>query len=48
VTYRYEDYTFDSFNLNGLRPYLPATILLAANDGDYQADVIGIRLKLEL
>ncbi|HUP22322.1 MAG TPA: MtrB/PioB family decaheme-associated outer membrane protein [Thermoanaerobaculia bacterium] len=48
VSYRYEDYTLDSFNLNGLRPYLPATILLVANDGDYQADVFGVRLKLNM
>jgi hypothetical protein len=48
LTYRYEDYTFDSFNLNGLAPYLPATLLLAANDGDYEANVIGVRLKLTL
>ena len=48
LTYRYEDYTIDSFNLNGLMPYLPSTILLVANDSDYQADVIGIRLKVNL
>ena len=46
LTYLYEDYTIDSFNLVGLQPYLPATVLLAANNGDYQADVIGLHLKL--
>ena len=48
LLYRYEDYTFESFNLEGLRPYLPSTLLLVANDGDYQADVVGIRVKLDL
>ena len=46
LTYLYEDYTIDSFNLVGLQPYLPASILLAANNGDYQADVVGLHLKL--
>lgn len=46
VTYLYEDYTIDSFNLVGLEPYLPASILLAANNGDYQADVFGVHLKM--
>jgi MtrB/PioB family decaheme-associated outer membrane protein len=46
--YRYEDYTIESFNLEGLRPYLPSTLLLVANDGDYQADVYGIRFKVNL
>ena len=48
LLYRYEDYTFESFNLEGLRPYLPSTLLLVANDGDYQADVFGISFKLDL
>ena len=48
LLYRYEDYTIDSFNLEGLRPYLPSTLLLVANDGDYQADVFGISFKLNL
>jgi hypothetical protein len=46
--YRYEDYTIDSFNLQGLKPYLPSTLLLVANDGDYQADVFGLTFKLNL
>ncbi len=46
LTYLYEDYMIDSFNLVGLQPYLPSTILLAANNGDYQADVVGVHLKL--
>jgi MtrB/PioB family decaheme-associated outer membrane protein len=48
LLYRYEDYTIDSFNLEGLLPYLPSTLLLVANDGDYQADVYGIHFKLNL
>ncbi|HUP47380.1 MAG TPA: MtrB/PioB family outer membrane beta-barrel protein, partial [Thermoanaerobaculia bacterium] len=48
LLYRYEDYTIDSFNLQGLRPYLPSTMLLVANDGDYQADVFGIYFSLDL
>ena len=29
-------------------PYLPSTLLLVANDGDYQADVYGISFRLGL
>ncbi len=43
--YRYEDYTINSFNLQGLIPYLPSTLLLVANDGDYQANVFGLSLR---
>ena len=46
--YRYEDYTIDSFNLQGLKVYLPSTLLLVPNDGDYQADVFGLRFRLKL
>jgi hypothetical protein len=46
LTYLYEDYTIDSFNLVGLQPFLPSTLLLAANNGNYQADVFGVHLKL--
>lgn len=48
VLYRFEDYTIDSFNLEGLLPYLPSTLLLVANDGDYQADVFGIHLSFDM
>jgi hypothetical protein len=48
LLYRYEDYTFDSFNFQGLKVYLPSTLLLLANDGDYQADVFGLRFRLGL
>jgi MtrB/PioB family decaheme-associated outer membrane protein len=37
--YLYEDFTLDRFILQGLKPYLPAALLLAAREGDYRADV---------
>jgi len=46
LTYRYEDYTIDSFIRQGLNFYLPGTLLLNANSGDYQANVYGVRFKL--
>lgn len=46
LTYLYEDYTIDSFNLIGLMPYLPSTILLVGNNGNYQADIWGLYMKL--
>lgn len=48
VFYLYEDFTLDRFLLQGLKPYLPGALLLAANEGDYQADVIAARLSLKL
>jgi MtrB/PioB family decaheme-associated outer membrane protein len=47
LVYHYEDYTIDSFNLEGLRPYLPSTLLLVADDGDYQANVFGLRFRID-
>jgi MtrB/PioB family decaheme-associated outer membrane protein len=44
--YRYEDFTIDSFILQGLRNYLPGALLLNASNGDYQADVFAVELKL--
>ena len=35
-------------NLQGLMPFLPSTLLLVANDGDYQADVFGIYLSFDM
>lgn len=43
--YLYEDYTIDSFILQGLRPFLAGTLLLVPNDGDYQANLFGVSLK---
>jgi MtrB/PioB family decaheme-associated outer membrane protein len=44
--YRYEDYTIDSFILQGLQNYLPGALLLNANVGDYTANMLGIDLSL--
>lgn len=41
-----EDYTIDSFILQGLQSYLPGALLLNANAGDYTADVFGVDLTL--
>jgi MtrB/PioB family decaheme-associated outer membrane protein len=46
LTYRYEDYTIDSFIRQGLAFYLPGSLLLNANSGDYKANVYGLRFKL--
>jgi hypothetical protein len=42
----YEDYTLDSFILQGLNNVLPGAIILNANNGDYTANVVGAHLKL--
>ncbi len=44
--YRYEDYTIDSFILQGLANYLPGALLLNGSNGDYQADLFMVDLKL--
>ncbi|HEV2845848.1 MAG TPA: MtrB/PioB family outer membrane beta-barrel protein, partial [Thermoanaerobaculia bacterium] len=46
LSYRYEDYTIDSFILQGLRNYLPGALLLNADNGDYQASIVGLELRL--
>jgi len=43
--YRYEDYTIDSFILQGLANYLPGALLLNANNGDYKGSTAGLFLK---
>lgn len=44
----YEDYTINSFILQGIVPYLPQSILLAGNDADYRANLFGINLRLKI
>ena len=46
VSYRYEDYTINSFILQGLSNYLPGALLLNANNGDYKAHVYGVNFSL--
>jgi MtrB/PioB family decaheme-associated outer membrane protein len=46
LTWLYEDYTLDSFILQGLQNVLPGAILLNANNGDYTANVVGGHIKL--
>jgi MtrB/PioB family decaheme-associated outer membrane protein len=46
LSYRWEDYTIDSFILQGLRNYLPAALLLNANNGSYKAKVYGVNFSL--
>lgn len=41
----YEDYTIDSFIVQGLRNYLPGAFLLAAENGDYTAHAVSIDLR---
>ena len=47
LDYRYEDYTLDSFIVRGLEYYMPASLLLNANYGDYTASVVGVRFKIK-
>lgn len=42
--YLYEDFTLDRFILQGLKAYLPGALLLNANEGTYQGDVIALRI----
>lgn len=46
--YMYEKYKIDSFILQGLANYLPGTLLLDANNGDYRANVVGLRLRITM
>lgn len=46
VGYRWEDYTIDSFLIQGLRNYLPGTLLLNADQGDYTGSVLMLDLSL--
>ncbi|MCH9650181.1 MAG: MtrB/PioB family outer membrane beta-barrel protein [Deltaproteobacteria bacterium] len=45
LSYLFEDYTIDSFILQGLQPYLPSALQLAASNGSYEGNVIGLHLK---
>jgi hypothetical protein len=46
LSYRWEDYTIDSFILQGLRNYLPGALLLNGNNGNYKASVYGVSFSL--
>jgi hypothetical protein len=43
--YLYEDYTIDSFILQGLRNYLPGALLINADNGDYTANAFAVDLR---
>ena len=43
--YLFEDYSINSFILQGVVPYLPQSILMAPNDGDYEANLFGVNLR---
>ena len=45
--WRYEDYVAESFITRGLTYYLPGTLLLNAENGDYQGDVLTVRFSLK-
>jgi hypothetical protein len=42
----YEDYTINSFIRQGVTNYLPGALLIAANDGKYQAWSTGVRMSV--
>ncbi|HSS52754.1 MAG TPA: hypothetical protein VLX28_27750, partial [Thermoanaerobaculia bacterium] len=44
--YRWEDYTLDSFIIQGLKNYLPGALLLDPALGDYRGKVLGVDLTL--
>ncbi|HYN23373.1 MAG TPA: MtrB/PioB family outer membrane beta-barrel protein, partial [Thermoanaerobaculia bacterium] len=46
VGYRWEDYTIDSFIIQGLQNYLPAALLLNPDYGDYQGSAFVLDLSL--
>ncbi len=46
--YLYEDYTIDSFIRQGVQNYLPGSILLNANNGDYTANLFAGYVRLSL
>lgn len=48
VWYLYEDYTIDSFIRQGLRNFLPGTLLLNADNGDYTANLFAGYVRLSL
>lgn len=48
IWYLYEDYSADSFITAGLTNYLPGALLLAGNNGDYQANLVAVTMKLSL
>ncbi len=48
LRYLYEDYTINSFNLQGLDNFLPSTLLLVPSFGDYQANVFGVSLRFKI
>ncbi|MBT8241550.1 MAG: MtrB/PioB family outer membrane beta-barrel protein [Acidimicrobiia bacterium] len=41
-----EDYSSNSFISQGIVPYLPSSILLAANDGSYDGRLFGVNLRM--
>jgi MtrB/PioB family decaheme-associated outer membrane protein len=43
-----EDYEINSFIQQGIVPYLPQSILLAANDGSYRGTLFGVNLRMNL
>jgi len=46
ASYLWEDYTIDSFILQGLENYLPGALLLNANNGDYTGQVFRFDVRL--
>jgi MtrB/PioB family decaheme-associated outer membrane protein len=46
LSYRWEDYTIDSFILQGLRTYLPGALLLNGDNGSYRAKVYSVSFSL--
>lgn len=47
LSYQHEDYTADSFIVQGLANYLPGALLLATVNGGYEANLVALTLKLD-
>ncbi len=46
--YLHENYTINSFILQGLQPFLAGTLLLVPNDGDYRANLVAVYAKFKI
>jgi MtrB/PioB family decaheme-associated outer membrane protein len=46
VTYVREEYTTNRFQRDGLSPYLPGSLILNPEDGDYTADIVAVDMRI--
>ena len=46
IGYWYERYETSRFGIDGIAPYAPGAVLLAGNDGEYEANVVTLDLRM--